>query len=76
MPPKKKTRADILAGLNKKYADKFSIGFQSNAQFLDTGNITLNHLIGAKGFKIGVTGAQAGSRNLVVRARVATQRAA
>ena len=38
--------------------------------------VSLNHLIGAKGFKIGVTGAQAGSRNLVVRARVATQRAA
>ncbi len=48
MPPKKKTRADILAAMNKKYADKFSIGFQSNAQFLDTGNLTLNHLIAPK----------------------------
>jgi recombination protein RecA len=47
MPPaKKKTRADILAAMNKKYADKFSIGFQSNAQFLETNNLTLNHLIG------------------------------
>lgn len=47
MPPaKKKSRAEILAAANKKYADKFSIGFQSNAQFLDTGNLTLNHLIG------------------------------
>jgi recombination protein RecA len=48
MPPvaKKKTRADILAASNKKYGDKYSIGFQSNAEFLDTGNITLNHLIG------------------------------
>jgi recombination protein RecA len=47
MPPaKKKTRASILAEANKKYADKFSIGFQSNAEFLDTGNLTLNHLIG------------------------------
>lgn len=47
MPPaKKKTRADILAAANKKYADKFSVGFESNAEFLDTGNITLNHLIG------------------------------
>lgn len=48
MPPKikKKTRADILAESNKKYADKFSIGFQSNAEFLDTGNMALNHLIG------------------------------
>lgn len=47
MPPtKKKTRADILAGLNKKYGEKFSIGFESKAQFLDTGNLTLNHLIG------------------------------
>lgn len=48
MPPtaKKKTRADILAAANKKYGEKFSIGFQSNAEFLDTDNITLNHLIG------------------------------
>src|ERR1043165_5806025 len=47
MPPKKKkTRADILAEANKKFGDKFSVGFQSNAEFLDTGNLTLNHLIG------------------------------
>lgn len=48
MPPAKKkvTRADILAAANKKYADKFSIGFESNAEFLDTGNMPLNHLIG------------------------------
>lgn len=47
MPPKaKKTRADILAAATKKYGEKFSVGFQSNAEFLDTGNITLNHLIG------------------------------
>jgi recombination protein RecA len=48
MPPtaKKKTRADILGAANKKYGDKFSVGFQSNAEFLDTGNLTLNHLIG------------------------------
>lgn len=48
MPPvkKKRTRADILAEANKKYGEKFSLGFQTNAEFLDTGNITLNHLIG------------------------------
>ncbi len=48
MPPAKKkiSRADILAAANKKYADKFSVGFSSNAEFLDTGNLTLNHLIG------------------------------
>jgi recombination protein RecA len=47
MPPvKKKTRAEILSGLNKKYGDKYSVGFESKAEFLDTGNITLNHLIG------------------------------
>lgn len=48
MPPAKKklTRADILAAANKKFGDKFTVGFQSNASFLDTGNITLNHLIG------------------------------
>lgn len=48
MPPAKKkiSRADILAAANKKYADKFSIGFNSNAEFLDTGNMALNHLIG------------------------------
>lgn len=47
MPPaKKKSRADILAGLNKKYGDKYSVGFESKSEFLDTGNITLNHLIG------------------------------
>lgn len=47
MPPtKKKTRADILAAANKKYADKFSVGFESNAEFLPTGNMALDHLIG------------------------------
>lgn len=49
MPPKSKAKssvADILAEANKKYADKFSIGFESNAEFLDTGNMALNHLIG------------------------------
>src|SRR4051812_29615201 len=48
MPPKekKKTRADILAASTKKFGDEFSVGFQSNAEFLDTNNITLNHLIG------------------------------
>lgn len=48
MPPAKKkiSRADILAAANKKYADKFSVGFSSNAEFLDTGNMALNHLIG------------------------------
>jgi recombination protein RecA len=48
MPPAKKkvSRADILAAANKKYGDKFSVGFNSSAEFLDTGNITLNHLIG------------------------------
>lgn len=37
---------------------------------------SLNHMIGAKGFKVSVEGPQAASRNLVVRARLATQRAA
>src|SRR3954471_9106378 len=48
MPPKekKKTRAEILAAANKRYPDKFSIGFESTAEFLDTGNMALNHLIG------------------------------
>lgn len=46
MPPKKKTRADILAEANKKYGDKFTEGFNSNAEFLNTNNLTLNHLIG------------------------------
>jgi len=49
MPPKAKAKAsvaDILASANKKYADKFSVGFESNAEFLDTGNMALNHLIG------------------------------
>ena len=47
MPAKaKKTRADILSAANKKFGEKFSVGFESNAEFLDTGNLTLNHLIG------------------------------
>src|SRR3954468_4197449 len=49
MPPKSKAKAsvaDILAAANKKYTDKFSVGFESSAEFLDTDNITLNHLIG------------------------------
>jgi recombination protein RecA len=49
MPPKAKAKesvADILATMNKKYSDKFSVGFESNAEFLDTGNMALNHLIG------------------------------
>ena len=49
MPPKdksKQTVADILAAANKKYTDKFSVGFESNAEFLDTDNMALNHLIG------------------------------
>lgn len=37
---------------------------------------SLNHMIGASGFKVSVTAPQAASRNIVVRARVATQRAA
>jgi len=50
MPPKAKAQesiADILATANKKYADKFSLGFTRNVQFFDTGNIALNSLIGA-----------------------------
>jgi len=49
MPPKSKAKesvADILAAANKKYSDKFSVGFESNVEFLDTGNMALNHLIG------------------------------
>lgn len=37
---------------------------------------SLNHMIGAKGFKLSVEAPQAASRNVVVRAMVATQRAA
>lgn len=48
MPPAKKkiTRADILEAAKKKYSDKFSIGFQSSAEFIPTGNMVLDHLIG------------------------------
>lgn len=38
--------------------------------------VSLNHMIGAKSFKLAAAGPQAGTRNLTVRARVATQRAA
>lgn len=54
MPPKKKTRAEILAGLNKKLGDKYTVGFEANTEFLDTGNITLNHLIAPKDGKGGI----------------------
>jgi hypothetical protein len=37
---------------------------------------SLNHMIGAKAFKLSVEAPQAASRNVVVRAMVATQRAA
>ncbi len=49
MPPKEKAKAsvaDILAAANKKYADKYSVGFASNVRFLDTGNIALNDIMG------------------------------
>jgi len=49
MPPKDKAKAnvaDILASANKKYADKFSLGFHSDVKFLDTGNMALNDIMG------------------------------
>jgi recombination protein RecA len=49
MPPKEKAKAsiaDILEKSAKKYADKFSIGFETDVRFLDTGNIALNDIMG------------------------------
>lgn len=51
MPPKDKAKAkasvaDILAGAAKKYSNKFSEGFHTDVEFLDTGNIALNDIIG------------------------------
>lgn len=49
MPPKNKAKAtvsDILAAASKKYADKFSEGFNTEVAFLGTGNIALNDIMG------------------------------
>lgn len=49
MPPKEKAKAsiaDILAVANKKFADKYSVGFVSNVKFLPTNNIGLEDIIG------------------------------
>lgn len=49
MPPKEKAKAsiaDILEKSAKKYTDKFSIGFVTDVEFLDTGNIALNDIMG------------------------------
>lgn len=49
MPPKEKAKAtiaDILAASNKKYADKYSVGFVADVKFLDTNNIGLDDILG------------------------------
>lgn len=50
MPPKEKKAkaniADILAEANKKYADKYTIGFTSDVEFIPTDNIGLEDIIG------------------------------
>lgn len=49
MPAKKKENksiADILGEANKKYADKFTVGFATNTRFLSTGNIALDDIMG------------------------------
>jgi protein RecA len=49
MPPKERAKSDIasiLAAANKKYADKFSVGFTADVDFMDTGNIALNDILG------------------------------
>ena len=49
MPPKDKAKAniaDILAAANKKYADKYTVGFTSDVAFLPTDNIGLEDIIG------------------------------
>lgn len=49
MPPKEKAKtsiADILAAANKKYADKYTIGFVADVSFLPTNNIGLEDITG------------------------------
>lgn len=50
--------------------------FSTNTPGEDPARKTVDIPVSAKGFKLSVVGAQAGTRNLTVRARVATQRAA
>lgn len=49
MPPKEKAKAtiaDILANANKKYADKYTVGFVTDVNFLPTNNIGLEDIVG------------------------------
>lgn len=49
MPPKEKAKAsvaEVLAAASKKYADKYTMGFIADAQFLPTNNIGLEDILG------------------------------